>query len=195
MEIRKVEIIRKIEKSLSHSVFSAFGDVPRAWLKQRGLTAEVSKAGFNSGQIHHRKPQQFLDELIEVGFLKETGGKARTGKKAYTCFEPYAMVFPLVNEKGETVNFYGSGVKSKKTRYMNEEGIYPVYPSLNTKRLFIVDGIIDAATLLESKVLKKDDSVMALMDGEYKTQHREVLKMLAGKVDVIFWSKIKKEGL
>jgi DNA primase len=191
---KQIAIIARIQKSLMHSIESAFGEVPRRWLKERKLSQGLTGAGFNSGQIHHRKPQEFLDELMSVGFLSLSGSKARTGKQAYTCFEPYAMTFPLKNEKNEVVNFYGIGVNSGKTRYMNEEGIYPAYPSGMTRRMFITDAILEAATLMESRVLKEGDSVIALFDGEFKTQHRKVLEQFAGKVDeFVFVRKMIKQ--
>jgi hypothetical protein len=188
-ENRFIEIMQMIHKSLSNAIRSAKADAGRAWLKQRGLTAEVTGACYNSGQIHHRKKKEFIEDLASVGFLRKLKKPSRTGEPSYGCFQWHTVVFPLKNEKGFVVNFFGVSTKNGKILYLNEQGIYPGYPDARTKRLYIVPTIMDAATLLESKTLRNQDSVMALFEGKYKEQHREVLKAFAGKLDEVIFIK------
>ena len=62
--------------------------------------------------------------------------------------------------------------------YLNEEGIYPKYPCSATEKLYIVPSPLDAATLLESRLLKKEEAVMSLFEGKIKNQHIEAIKTL-----------------
>jgi hypothetical protein len=197
METKQIEIIQRIYKSLAHSMITAHAEVPNAWLKQRKLSFVLTGAGFCSGQLHHRKPEEFILELESVGFLRTALKKNDARKYSHNCFGKYSMIFPLRDEQKRIVNFYAIGVKNGKTEYLNEEGIYPAHPPSDTQRLFIMNDILDAATMLEAKVLKEGESMMALFDGEYKPQHMEVLKRLAGKTkEIIFIKKdqIKKEA-
>ena len=68
---------------------------------------------------------------------------------------------------------------------MNEEGIYPAYPNPYIKKLFIVNTIIEAATLLESKTLKENEAVIALFDGEIMPQHNKMIETLKELEEVI----------
>ena len=185
-------IMEGIHKSLSNGIRSAKAYAPREWLKQRKLSAEITGACFNSGQIHHRKPEEYIRELESVGFLVKVQEISGRGNPGYATFQSNAVVFPLRDEKDKVVNFFGINIKNGKTRYMNDRGIYPAFPKEGTKKLYIVPGIMDAATLMESKVMDNREAVMALFDGKYKDQHREVLKAFAGKLDQIIFVKTKE---
>jgi hypothetical protein len=181
-----IEIMAKLYRALTDALKSSRADVPRRWLKKRKLSFERTGAGFCSGQIHGKKPKQSAEDMFGIGFLKPSPVKNGSGKQTYVSFGKQSMIFPLRNATSHVVNFYAIGVKDEKTEYLNEDGIYPGHPNENTKRLFITSGILDAATLIESNQMKEGDSVMALFEGEYKPQHREVLKRLAGRAEMIF---------
>ena len=83
------------------------------------------------------------------------------------------------------MNFYAVGIKTHKTSYMNKEGIYPAYPNLLTKKLYVTETILDAATLLESKVLDERSAVIALYDGKLLPQHKQVIESLRYLEEII----------
>lgn len=190
---RQIEILEKIYRSLSNGIRSAKADVPRAWLKQRGLSIEVSGACFNSGQMHHRKPDAFREGLLSVGFMTESKAPTNTGEKGYTVFGNYAVLFPLRNERNQVVNFYAMGIKNNKCGFMNEQGIYPCYPHATTKKLYITSTVQEAATLLESRLLDNRETVIALFDGELKAQHKQAIKSLAELKEVVWINSIPKQ--
>jgi hypothetical protein len=68
---------------------------------------------------------------------------------------------------------------------MNKQGIYPAYPSSLTKKLYITNTIIDAATLLESKMLDNKEAVMALHDGELSDEHLQAINGLKELTEII----------
>lgn len=171
-------IIERLYRSLSNGIRSSKAIVPQNWLKERGLSAEATGACFNSGQVHHRKTEAFCNELTSIGFLSISGQPTNTGKLGYTVFGNYSILFPLKDETGAVVNFYAISIKSGKTAFMNGEGVYPYYPQANTKKLFIVNSIIEAATLLEAKTLDNREAVMVIPDGKVLPQHEAAIQAL-----------------
>jgi hypothetical protein len=178
-------IIERLYRSLSNGIRNGKSIVPQNWLKERGLSAEATGACFNSGQVHHRKPDAFRDELVSVGFMSVSDKPTNTGQHGYTVFGHYGILFPLKDENGAVVNFYAIGIKNGRTAYMNEEGVYPCYPQVNTKKLFIVSSIIEAATLIEAKTLDNREAVLCIPDGKVLPQHKAAIKAITQLEEII----------
>lgn len=170
--------LEMIYRSLSNGIRNAKSDTPRKWLAEHKLSIETTGACFNSGQIHHRKSDAFKRELERVGFMRESGVGTNNGQTPYTVFGIFSVLFPLRDEKNQVTNFYSVGLRNNKTGYMNASGIYPHYPHEMTKKLYVVPSILEAATLLESKVLDNREAVMALFDGQFLDQHYEAIKRI-----------------
>ena len=192
-DAEKIKIFGKLYKSMTSGIKNGKAILPRKWLSDRKLTMENSGACFNSGQIHHRKEQTFKDELLSIGFLKISNVPTNNGQIPYTIFGKYAICFPLKNEKQEIINFYSIGIEKGQTAYLNEEGIYPKYPEITTRRLYIVPSLLEAATLLEIRLLKENESVMALFNGEFKTQHYSAIEKLKELKEIILVERKEKE--
>jgi hypothetical protein len=189
MEKERIELLSYIYRSLSNGIRSAKANAPREWLAQKGLSVEVTGACFNSGQIHHRKEQSFKDSLEQIGFIKRSDVPTNAGQIPYTVFGIYSVIFPLRDEDSRVVNFYAASLKKEKTEYMNQEGIYPSYPHAMTERLFITEDILDAATLLEAKVLDNREAVIALHDGKLMPQHSGAISSLKVLKEIILITK------
>ncbi len=189
---KKIEILKKIHISLSNGIRAGKAKEPRKWLDKKGLSIDLSYACFNSGQMHHRREDCFIKDLAGVGFLKEQGvnGKKKGNPPSYSSFGKEAIIFPLKNENNEVVNFYAIRIRVEKQQpeYLNEEGIYPCYPHAFTKRLFITKCILDAATLLETKVLDNRDAVIALNEGIIKEHHLIAIENLMELEEIIYIS-------
>jgi len=186
MENSKKEILAIIHKSLDNGIRNSKSDAPRSWLKKRNLTIESSGALFNSGQIHQRKSEAFKIVLESVGFLKRKHCLGKNGQIQYTCMGKYSVIFPLKDECGDVVNFNAVLIKNNDSSYLNNEGIYPSYPNKGTKKLFIVNSSIEAATILEANVLDNREAVIALFHGEIMPQHKEAIKLLSQLEEVIW---------
>jgi hypothetical protein len=184
-DTEKIKIFGKLYNSLSNGMKNGNAVIPKQWLSDRKLTAERTGACFNSGQVHHRKEQAFKDGLLSIGFIKRCNVPTNNGQIPYTIFGKYAICFPLRNEKNEVINFYAIGIEKTETAYLNEEGIYPNYPEQNTKRLYIVPSILETATILEIQMLNENESVMALYDGAFKTQHYTAIEKLKELEEII----------
>jgi|GEM_PF-115946 len=175
---QKAATLEMIYRSLSNGIRSAKSETPRKWLAQHKLSIEATGTCFNSGQIHHRKSDAFKRELERVGFMIESRVGTNNGQIPFTVFGIFSVMFPLRDEKNQVTNFYAIGIRNNKRSYMNYSGIYPNYPHEMTKKLYIVASVIDAATLLESKVLDNREAVMALFDGQFLDQHFDAIKRL-----------------
>lgn len=184
----KKEILNSIHTTFCRGMVAGKTKEAKDWLESKNLSIELTGVCFSSGQLHHRKQQSFLDELVSIGFLNPSDVPTSTGKQGYNSFGKEAIVFPLKNDRYEVVNFFGIriNIASQTSEYLNDEGIYPCYPHVSTKKLYITDTIIDAATLLESKLLDSTDAVMALHHGELKEQHIKAIEQLHQLEHIIF---------
>jgi hypothetical protein len=161
---------------------------PREYLKEIGLDYNELRIGFNSGQFHHSENQEFKDQFEALGVLKKSNaGVSKEGMTAYTVFGRYGLVFPLLNEQNQIVNFFAIRFEldSPKEEYLNQEGIYPSYPNKNTRKLYVVPTLIDCASLLQSKTLENRESVMALHNGKFLPQHLQAIKALHELEEII----------
>lgn len=183
----KKEILNAVYTSLSNGIRAGKSDAARRWMQNKCLSIDLTRACFNSGQLHHRKDQNFIDELLSVDFLKPSSAATNTGQVGYTSFAKEAIVFPLLNSDNSVVNFYGIRINKKadNEEYLNDDGIYPCYPHPLTQRLYVTTSVLDAATLLETRLLENRDAVMALHDGELKTQHLEAMEKLNQLTEIV----------
>ncbi len=188
----KQELLKSLFTSFTTGIRARKSVEPRTWLEKRELNPNDLQIGFNSGQFHHRKDEQFRQGYVDIGVLKESDAPVKQeGMKAYTCFGHYGIVFPLLNEQGEIVNLFAIRIKIKNDNplYLNQDGLYPCYPNLYTKRLFITETLMDAASLLQSKVLDKGDEVLALFEGTLMQQHIDAIKKIKQLQQIIFVGK------
>lgn len=188
----KQELLNNLFTSFLTGIRAKKSTQPREWLEKRELSYNDLQIGFNSGQFHHRKDEQFRQGYVEIGVLKESDAPVKEeGMKAYTCFGHYGIVFPLKDEQGEIVNLFAIRIKVKNDNpvYLNQDGLYPSYPNQFTKRLFITQTVMDAASLLQSKVLERGDEVLALFEGIVMLQHTKAIQQLKQLQQIIFIGK------
>jgi hypothetical protein len=181
-----IAILEKIYQIMMSGMRSNKSPHPQQWLRAKKLSSPKTYAAFNSGQLHHSKPKEFIDELASVGFLEKSGVTGKDRKTCYTCFGNFSIIFPLRNEDNHIVNFYEMGIKKERSSYLNEQGIYPSYPHPFTQKLIITDTILDAATILEAEVLNSKEAVMALHEGKIKPQHQQAIGQLKELSEVIY---------
>lgn len=177
------EVYQAVFTSFVNGIRNVKADAPRKYLAGLKLRHETIGVGFCSGQMHHRKSAEFIEQLIRVGLLTKNDSIAQP----HTAFGNYGILFPLRGESGEIVNFYAIrfALETPVHQYINDIGLYPAYPSPITKRLFITGTMIDAATVLEAKVLDNRESVMALLDGELWQQHIDALSACTSLEEII----------
>lgn len=183
-----METLESLFQSFETGIRSSKATKPRDYLNTIGLDYNELRIGFNSGQFHHRDPQEVKDQYEALGVLKKSdAGVNKEGLTAYTVFGRYGLVFSLLDEQNKIVNFFALrfNMDSPKEEYLNKEGIYPNYPNKTTKRLYIMPTLMDCASLLQSKTLENRESVMALQNGELLPQHLQAIKSLTELEEII----------
>lgn len=184
-----METLNTLFESFETGIRNGKSVKPKEYLKSIGLSYNDLRIGFNSGQFHHRDSQEVKDQYEKLGVLKKslTAVANRKDSTAYTVFGQYGIVFPLMDKENEIVNFFAVrfDMATPKEEYLNNKGIYPSYPNSNTKRLYITPTLMDCASLLQSKALENREAVMAMHNGEMKSQHLEAIKALHELEEII----------
>ena len=167
------------------------GSTPaKDYATNRKLNHKLLQIGYNSGTFHHsvsvnltqEKRAELLQKYEEIGLLKKTNS-------GYTVFGKGCLVFPLRNEKNQIVSFYfreidppagGQATKPNKHYYLkNRQGLYPNYPTAETKSIIITESIIDSISLKQS--ISNDFTILAnygTEGGKEQTESIEKLKEL-----------------
>lgn len=165
-----------IKKTLQH-IFNSFNNglrnsksiAPREFLATIELDHSQLEIGFNSGQFHHRKSEEFRQPFIAAGLLIPTNTKGNApNRNPYNTFGKDSIVLPLKDDKGRIVNLfaYRFKVATPEVVHLNENGVYPSFPDTRTTKLYVCNNEIDAASLLMSGILENRDAVISLRNGE-----------------------------
>lgn len=172
------------------------------YLQSRCLDNQKTEVGYNSGQFHHgtRKEEALIKSCLNYGLLLDLGTKSRTGNPAYKPFGKWGLVFPLKNQQIQIVSLYfRSTLSDKKQRHFylrDRQGLYPKYPSKETKRLILTESIIDAATLLEQETIKNTYEVLALFGTNGLTEeHTKAIQDLHELEEIIFFLNGDQAGI
>jgi len=164
----KTELLTKLFLGFKSSLIFPKADKPRTFLESMGLDFNQIEVGFNSGQFHHSKSEEFRKPYIEIGILKKSNGPVNAPDRIpYKVFGKYSVVFPLKNIAGDIVNLYAYRFKitTPKGEYLNEQGVYPYFPKPKTTRLFLCHDELETATMIQTGLLENRDSVLALRNG------------------------------
>ncbi|CAG5081259.1 helix-turn-helix domain-containing protein [Parvicella tangerina] len=171
-----------------NGLFAGKANAAQKFLHQTGISPTDVHIGFNSGQFHHGKSEEFRKPFIEAGILIPSNAPVNSPDRvAYGTFGKEAIVFPLRDQFNQIVNFYAYRIKLKtpKGEYLNEAGLYPKYPKSNTQKLYLVHNELEAATLIQSDVMDNRETVIALRNGELPTELRSVLQNLTELIQII----------
>ena len=124
-----------------------------------------------------------LNPSLEIGY----NNYATAYKELQNC-----IIVPLKDKSGNTVSLYGRSItdngKSKHYYSKNRKGLYPSYPSEDTKTIIITEAVIDAATLQSKAVLPYGSSVLALYGTNgWNEEHTEAIRSLHDLQEIIFF--------
>lgn len=144
----------------------------KEYIQKRNLDNSILEIGYNSGQFHHgaRKSEELIKQALEAGLLQDKGLiNNRTKEKGYSIFANKCIAFPLKNRENKIVSLYFRSIKSppsgdlggKHFYLKNRSGIYPGYPSRETKKLILTEAIIDCASLLQIKEIRDNYSLIS----------------------------------
>lgn len=114
---------------------------------------------------------------LEVGFNAETYPDLK-----------HCIIFPLKDCHGQTVSLYGRSLNKGHYYTANRKGLFPKYPSAETRKLILTESIIDAATLLQQKEITGEYEVLALYGTNgLTTEHNEAVSQLKHLKEIILW--------
>ena len=137
------------------------------YIKSRGLDSGKIEVGYNTGQFHHgtRKEEVLIQQCLQYGLLSNNDRLARTGEASYKPFAKFCIVFGLRNKANQLTGLYFRSTinnTDQKHFYLKESiGLYPNYPTATTQKLILCESIIDAASLLQTKAITADYSILA----------------------------------
>jgi len=199
-QLSKTAILTKIFTYFKNGVHNS--KPAKEYLKKRNLDYTKTEVGYNSGQFHHgkRKDEALIKSCIKYGLLLDLDTKSRTGNPAYKPFGKWGIVFPLKNKGGQITGLYFRSILADKKQrhfYLKErQGLYPCYPSAETKRLILTESIIDAATLLEQEPIKNKYGVLALFGTNGLTEeHQKAIAKLKELEEIIFFLNGDQPGI
>ena len=153
--IDQIDFILHMEKCNKHEAITKAKAIasPSNYLdsasKHKELEKPETKANLNEvftklqeGLNRSKSAQNYLQQrnlpAAEVGFNTKN-----TFNKMVQC-----VIFPLKNKEGKIVSFYGRHISRDAHYYLtNRTGLYPAYPSKETKQLVLTESVIDAATI------------------------------------------------
>lgn len=163
----KTELLEKLFGYFRSAVYSSHPAKNYAQ-DQRGINVYETEIGYNSAQFHHgkRKDIELINECVKYGVLTPTNVKTKTGAATgYIVYGKNCLIFPLKNKAGRITGMYGRSIVSNtnnKHFYLKDrEGLYPNYPSAETKKLILTEAIIDAATLLQIPIITKEYEILS----------------------------------
>lgn len=213
--IQKANPTTSIETTISNKertafiekIFSSFKNAAsrsqpaKDYLQQRNLDLKKIEVGYNGGQFHHgqRKEDSLIQNCLEYGLLIDNNRKGNTGEIVYTVFGKYGICFPLKNQENQIVSLYFRNTLNKENAkhfYLkNRQGLYPNYPKATTKKLLLLEAIIDTASVLQIDEIINNYSVLAC----YGTNglNEEILKAIKNLPEleeVIFFFDGDKAG-
>ena len=191
-ELPRIAVLTKMFTYFKNGIHNS--KPAKDYLEKRGLDYTKTEVGYNSGQFHHgkRKDEALIKSCIRYGILLDLGTKSRTGNPAYKPFGKWCICFALKNEQGQITGLYFRSTLSNKNQrhfYLKDrQGLYPHYPSKDTKKLILTESIIDAATLLEQDDIKNQYEVLALFGTNGLTaEHQRAIKQLTDLEEIIFF--------
>ncbi len=157
--LEKIAVITKLFKYFTKALPLTKKAVD--YLEGRSINYKLHEVGCNAGDWHHKlNEKNFIASCEQYGLLK---ARAANG---FTVWAKDCIIFPLKNIDNKIVSLYGRSItNNEESRHFylsNREGLYPGYPALTTKKLIIVESIIDAASLLQQKEIANQYSILSL---------------------------------
>jgi hypothetical protein len=182
------EIFADLQSRFTKSITTAHAHEPREWLKKKGIDWESTGTGFSSGQLHTKRANVHIKEKLKaIGYLKYSRRNSN-GVDGHKSFANYAITFPFRNRSGKVVNFYAISIRHQPEEHalLNNEGVYPSYPHERTTRLLITTEMINTVTVLSSKIIQHNESLLFIPGGRLAPQHEEAISRLHGLKEIIW---------
>lgn len=175
-EIKPTQVKTEIPQEKEVSPFG--GDLEGAFTKFKQSLHRSKKA------IAYLEERRIYDVKLEQGYNNGTHFK-----QLKSC-----IIYPLKDQGNNVVSFYGRNIGKTGTHYYtaNRKGLYPGYPTAETKTLIFTESIIDSATLLKYT----NYTTLALYGTNgLTTEHKQSLIQLENLQEIILFFDGDQAGL
>jgi DNA primase catalytic core len=166
--LERIAVLTKAFKSFSKALPLTKKAVE--YLQNRGLDYKLHEVGFISERYNHDLSKEFTEACVKIGLLKPLP------VKGHNVWAKECIIFPLKNQENKIISLYGrsisndadptyakASVGNARHFYLTgRSGLYPGYPSLQTKKLILTESIIDAASLLQQEAIKNNYTILSL---------------------------------
>ncbi len=192
--ITREEFLTKMFTYFKNAVYNA--KTAQAYINGRSLDFNTIEIGYNAAQFHHgnRKDETLLKNCVQYGLLKPTNRMNARDKETnvYNVFGKFCITFALRNKQNQVSGLYfRSTINETDQRHFylkDRQGLYPSYPSAETKKLILTEAIIDAATLLQVDTITADYSILSCYGTNgFTEEHEQAIKGLEQLEEVIFF--------
>jgi DNA primase len=193
-ELSREAFLTKMFAYFKNAVYSS--KPARDYIAGRALDHHVMDIGYNTAQFHHgkRKEETLINACVKYGLLRETtmiSGRSKDDK-AYNVFGKWCIVFALKNRANQVSGMYFRSTindTDQKHYYLKDrQGLYPGYPSADTKKLILTEAIIDAATLVQVFEITSNYSVLACYGTNgFTEEHEQAVRELEQLEEIIFF--------
>jgi DNA primase len=190
--LEKIAVITKLFKYFAKALPLTKKAVD--YLQGRSIDYKLHELGYNTGDWHYKlNEQHFITSSENYGLLKKKPGVG------YSAWAKDCIIFPLKNADNKIISLYGRSISNDPDQrhfYLsNRSGLYPGYPSLQTKKLILCESIIDAASLLQQEAIKNNYSVLALYGTNGLTdEHQQAITALPQLEEIIFMMDADEAG-
>ncbi len=164
------------------------------YTESRAINYKLHEIGFNTGDWHHKlNEKNFIASCEQYGLLKSkpAGG--------FTVWAKDCIIFPLKNIDNKIISLYGRSITNNEDNrhfYLsNRTGLYPGYPSLQTKKLILTESIIDAASLLQQNEITEQYTILSLYGTNGLTdEHQKAIIELPQLEEIILMLNADEAG-
>lgn len=181
--LEKIAVLTKLFKYFTKALPLTKKAVDYA--ESRAINYKLHEVGFNTGDWHHKlNEKNFIASCEQCGLLK-----ARPAN-GFNVWAKDCIIFPLKNIDNKIVSLYGRSITNNEdSRHFylsNRSGLYPGYPKAETKKLIVVESIIDAASLLQQKEITEQYTVLSLYGTNGLTdEHQQSIIVLPQLEEII----------
>jgi hypothetical protein len=195
---KDIELLAKLFTSFKNGLLIGKTKLVREHLEQLGIDHYKIEMGYNSSQFHHGKPDTFKKSYVDLGVLIESTAPSNVpNKKTFTSVGKEGIIFPLRNKQNQIVNYMGYRFKlsTPLIEHLNTSGVYPKYPKQNTTTLYLCQNELDTATLIQSDLLEKGESLLSLRNGELTQDIQTAIEKIENLQSIIILGTPQKDTL
>jgi len=162
----------------------------RTYATERNLDWQTLKLGFTGEKVPEAWNKNYKESATSLGLVNKTKD-GRYLNRFKNC-----LVFVMQNIQGHPVGIYGRSVSEDpgtgtgKHYYLPgpHQGLYPEYPSTDTKKIILTEAVIDAATLCQYASITNGHTILACYGTNgFTPEHEQAIRELKQLEEVVLF--------